>query len=391
MGTAAMRWRSSIDIGDVDSPSAPDSDLAVIRKLVADTLAPKALDIDLKAEYPEAFLRALGAAGGFAGAATPAFGGNGLGLRHVIEVMEEAGKVCLSTAFLVWCQTACARYIQMSSNEEARRAWLARIVGGEVLAGTGLSNTIKSCDEIEAYRLKARRVEGGYMINGSLPWVSNLGPDHVFTTGCPVDGESGLVFILVDCAATDFRAVECANFVALDGTRTLACQFRDTFIPDARVLAQPNESAAYIRRIKPGMILGQMGMGLGLVAGCIQLMRDQARTHSHINAWLDDQPDDIEVELDRARSQTYALAERLALDPLAPIVRDVFAVRLAGSELSLRAAGAAMLHLGAKGYLKRNPAQRRLREAYFVAIVTPAIKHLKREIARIDAGEMCPA
>lgn len=391
MGTAAMRRRPQDDIADVDPRGEPDSDLAAIRKLVADLLAPKALDIDIKAEYPEDILRALGKAGGFAGAAAPEFGGNGLGLRHVIEVMEEAGKVCLSTAFLIWCQTACARYIQMSCNEEAKRVWLARIVRGEVLAGTGLSNTIKSCDEIEAYRLAARRVEGGYRIDGTLPWVSNLGPDHVFTTGCPVEGEEGLVFVLVDCSAADIRTVECANFVALDGTRTLACQFRDTFIPDARVLAHPAESSAYVRRIKPGMILGQMGMGLGLVAACVKLMRDQAKTHAHINAWLDDQPDDIEAALGSARSQTYSLAGKLAQDPLMPVVRDVLAVRLAGGELSLRAANAAMLHLGAKGYLMRNPAQRRLREAYFVAIVTPAIKHLRREIARIDAGETCSA
>jgi hypothetical protein len=33
----------------------------------------------------------------------------------------------------------------------------------------------------------------------------------------------------------------------------------------------------------------------------------------------------------------------------------------------------------------RSPAQRRLREAYFIAIVTPATKHLRKEIARLEA------
>jgi len=50
--------------------------------------------------------------------------------------------------------------------------------------------------------------------------------------------------------------------------------------------------------------------------------------------------------------------------------------------LTLRAANAAMLHQGARGYLRTATAQRRLREAYFVAIVTPSLKHLRREIAR---------
>lgn len=32
----------------------------------------------------------------------------------------------------------------------------------------------------------------------------------------------------------------------------------------------------------------------------------------------------------------------------------------------------------------RHPAQRRLREAMFVAIVTPALKHLRQEINRLE-------
>ena len=64
--------------------------------------------------------------------------------------------------------------------------------------------------------------------------------------------------------------------------------------------------------------------------------------------------------------------------------RRVLEVRLATSEWSLRAAQAALLHAGAKGYLAGATAQRRLREAYFIAIVTPAIKHLRKELAALD-------
>ena len=371
-------------LASVPAASAADP-FAAIRDLVKRELAPKVLDVDMKAEYPESFLRALGRAGGFAGAVTPEYSGNGRRLTYTIGVMEEVAKTCLSTGFLVWCQTAAARYIQMSDNEAAKRGLLPRLATGELLAGTGLSNTMKSCDEIEESRLTAKRVPGGYAVNGVLPWVSNLGPDHIFVTGCPVEGEKGLAFVVVDCAAPDFKLVECAHFVALDGTRTLACHFKDTFIPEARVLAHPDASAAYLRRIKPGMILAQMGMGLGLVDACADMMRQSNRTHAHVNAFLDDQADDIANALSAARDATYDLAATLDADPLADIVLDILKLRLAGGELSLRAANAALLHMGAKGYLMRSPAQRRLREAYFIAIVTPATKHLRKEIARLEA------
>ena len=367
----------------------PD-DLSEVRRVVAEQLVPRVLDIDLKAEYPEDFLRALGAAGGFRGAVASDLGGNGLGMRHVVRVMESVATQCLSSAFLVWCQTACARYIQMSGNEAARQAYLPRIASGELLAGTGLSNTVKSCDTIEEFRLSAQRVDGGYVINGVLPWVSNLGADHVFTTGCPVVGEDGkLVFILVECSQPGFKLVDCAHFVGLDGTRTLACHFKESFVPDSRVLAHPHESDAYVQRIKPGMILAQMGMGLGLIEACCQMMHQSNRTHYHVNQYLDDQVADLEAALGSARAASYELADVLTAGTGFDRILEILRLRLAGGELSLRAANAAMLHQGAKGYLVRNPAQRRLREAYFVAIVTPATKHLRREIARIEASERC--
>jgi hypothetical protein len=52
--------------------------------------------------------------------------------------------------------------------------------------------------------------------------------------------------------------------------------------------------------------------------------------------------------------------------------------RLQTSELSLRASQAAMLHAGAGGYLQHGATERKLRESYFVAIVTPAIKQLRK-------------
>ena len=48
------------------------------------------------------------------------------------------------------------------------------------------------------------------------------------------------------------------------------------------------------------------------------------------------------------------------------------------------AAQSAALHAGAKGYLMRSPVQRRVREAMFVAIVTPATKHLRKEISKLE-------
>jgi len=361
-----------------------------IRSLIQSDLLPIVNRIDQQGEYPEAFLRTLGSLGGFGGVVLPGYGGTGRGIADTIATMAQVGEVCLSTAFAVWCQTACARYIQVSDNTQAKTELLPDLASGELLGGTGLSNTFKSSCEIERFLLSAKRVEGGYEINGNLPWVSNLGEDHVFVTGCPLEGDGRLVFFVVHCNQDGFKLRQSAHFTALEGTRTFACQFRAVRIDDARVLAHPDEAKAYLLRIQPGMILAQMGMGLGLVRDCVKLIESSSRTHQHINCFETDQAEELAVALAGAEAETARLAALLdagaAAEALPVILLDVLRLRLAGGELSLRAANAAMLHQGARGYLRDATAQRRLREAYFVAIVTPALKHLRREIARREAA-----
>lgn len=357
-----------------------------LETLIARDLAPRVTAIDLEGEYPEAFLRAAGRIGAFAGVVGTEYGGSGKGLGDTIAQMAKIGETCLSTAFTHWCQTACARYIQLSDNAAAKAEFLPALAAGRQLGGTGLSNTFKSCCEIERFLLTARRVEGGYEINGTLPWVSNLGDEHVFVTGCPVDGDGRLLFFIVKCNQEGFKLVDGAHFTALEGTRTLACQFRNVKIDDNCVLAHPEQAATYLQRIQPGMILAQLGMGLGLIRDCIALIERAGRTHQHINCFEDDQVEELQAALSGAEAETFRLAAQLDAGPapeaLPGLLTEVLRLRLAGGELSLRAANAAMLHQGARGYLRTAAPQRRLREAYFVAIVTPSLKHLRREIAR---------
>ena len=60
--------------------------------------------------------------------------------------------------------------------------------------------------------------------------------------------------------------------------------------------------------------------------------------------------------------------------------------RLECGEGAVEAAHYAMLHSGARGYVAGAEAQRRLREAYFVAVVTPATKQLRKMLAELPVA-----
>ncbi|MET0220470.1 MAG: acyl-CoA dehydrogenase family protein [Tardiphaga sp.] len=330
-------------------------------------LAPIALQIDEGTIYPDQALRDLGAAGAWSAHAD---------LRDTIAGISIIGETCGAAAFMAWCQNTLVWYIRNSGNEPLKAKYLAAAASGRLLGGTGLSNPMKSFFGIEKLKLKGRRTDGGYLVRGALPWVSNLGPDHMFGTICELDDGSGdKIMFLADCAAEGLTLTPCQPFLAMDGTGTYAVQFRDVFIPDDQVLAAP--AMPFVKTIRAGFILMQMGMGLGLIRDCAAIMQGVRPSLEHVNRYLPQQPEDVSAVLAEMEATTMTLAAT-PFETSNAYWRAVVELRLRAGEAAVAAAHAAMLHCGARGYLKSHRAQRRLREAYFVAIVTPATKQLRK-------------
>jgi alkylation response protein AidB-like acyl-CoA dehydrogenase len=369
--STALRIEPSVPrVGTVDA----------VRAIAARELAPIVRKIDAEGFYPETVLRAFGRAGAFAAHLPDK---NAPDLVTAIRAMAAAGEHCLSTSFCMWCQDALGWYIYASANEALKATLGRRVAAGEALGGTALSNPMKTFFGIEPIRLKARRVAGGFVVHGLLPFVSNLGDDHHFgavfeTEDEPKPETNRFVMAIVPCASAGLTLAGNTKFVALDGTRTFSVKMRDVMIPDALVLADPSD--AFIKRIRAGFVLLQAGMAFGQIRGCIGLMEQQKGPLGHVNKYLDQQPEDFRERLAALEAQV----ERLATTPFETdpgYWRAVIEARLAAGETTVAAAHAAMLHCGARGYVATGAAQRRLREAYFVAIVTPAIKQLKKMLA----------
>lgn len=355
--------------------------LQAVTALARAELAPLAGAIDQQGLYPEAFLRKLGELGGFGASIPRESGGLGLGLADQIDITSRIGAECGSTAFLVWCQSTCAWYLQHAPNEAPRTRYLRRVARGELLAGTGMSNPVKHLAGIERIQLTAVRAGDGYVVNGALPWVSNVGPDHLAIVAAAVANE-GYVMFAVHGSATGLELHACPEFSGMEGTQTLNLRFKDLRVDAQDVLAHPHQFARFIQRIKPGFVLGQTGMGFGVVEGSLKTIRESNASHAHVNIFLDDQGSELAAELADLKAEAAVLAGQ-AQAGSAPVL-PVLKVRAHASELALRAASSATLHAGAKGYLMRHPAQRRQREAVFVAIVTPALKHLRKEIDDLE-------
>ncbi len=362
---AVLRKSDAIEVAG-DTPSLIERIAAVART----DLSPIALEIDEGTIYPDRALRHLGDVGAWSAHAD---------LRDTIAGISTIGETCGSTAFMAWCQNTLVWYILNSGNAALKAKYLGDAASGQLLGGTGLSNPMKSFFGIEKLKLKGRRIDSGYIVRGALPWVSNLGPDHMFGTIFELDDGSGeKVMFLADCADANLSLTPCKPFLAMDGTGTYAVQFRDVFIPDDQILAAP--AMPFVKNIRAGFILMQMGMGLGLIRDCVAIMDSVKPSLAHVNCFLPQQPEDFAGLLAKMEAETMMLAAT-PYETGNAYWRSVVELRLRAGDAAVAAAHAAMLHCGARGYLKSHRAQRRLRESYFVAIVTPATKQLRKMLA----------
>jgi alkylation response protein AidB-like acyl-CoA dehydrogenase len=208
-----------------------------------------------------------------------------------------------------------------------------------------------------------------------------LGQGHWFATVIQDADDAGhQMFAMVQCGQPGVEIRQNARFIALEGTGTYSVLFRKAFIADEMMLADPLGDA--VKRILPGVIMLQTGMGLGVIEACIGLMNDSNRSQAASNQYLPRGPSYYED----AKAELMAEIVALAATPteFAPEFRKrVLTARLRTSEMALDAAQSALLHAGSKGYLQGSPVNRRLRESYFVAIITPSIRHLRKELAAL--------
>lgn len=360
--------------------SDDDQVLETVRKIATEDLSPVANKIDQEAFYPSEIMRDLAVAGAFCGHLDK----HGSRYDLAVDAMTEISRHCGSTGFMSWCHDVCGLYMEQSGNS----ALVARLddhVRGNTLGGTGLSNPMKALTGIEKMALKAVKVDGGYVVNGCLPWVSHIrvGGYCGVIAGVDHTQDHEIMFLLDLDDRASLR--ECPTFSGMEGTSTWAIELSDYFVGHDQIIADPVRP--FLKKVRPAFVLLQTGFGLGVTQGAIDSMLEVEESLGHVNQFLHDRPNEVQAELDELKAKVHRLGREVFSGSL-DILIDILDARAQVSELSLRATQSALLHQGARGYLMSSPVQRRIREAHFVAIVTPAIKHLRWEMSKLMKADL---
>lgn len=338
----------------------------IIHDLIEKYLTPFVRQIDEEAFYAETFLRKIGESHLFLDVATPV----NERLQHEMYLVEETAKTCMTTAFCLWCHLAALTYIRNTKNEVLRSEVLHQLETGALIAGTGLSNPLKYFAGLETIQLQAKETTGGYVLTGSLPYISNLRPHHSVAVIAKQDnGEKIMCFI--PCDTKGFQMRERTDYLGLNGSATHVCILKDVYVPDDHVISR--EVEAFVDRVRAEFIAYQIPLGLGVTTSAIATIERVKDKQNGCNAYLPVQANDLHVKKTSLEERLQAATTKEVLD-----WEEIAQIRLDTVYLTLEAVQAAMLHNGSAGYLRASVPSRKLREAYFFANLTPTVKHLEK-------------
>lgn len=252
-------------------------------------LGVRSLAADLDAQFvddrtADDAIYAMVEAGLFALTLPRRYGGQGRDYTALAAVCEELGRIDTShqVALTVHLGLVSMCILQWG-NAEQREQWLPLLARGERLGTFGLTEPGAGSD-VGALRMRAREVEGGYLLNGEKTWISSANLSNLFLLFATVDParrHRGITAFIVSGESPGLTTTKLRGKLGVRAgdTGTVVCD--NVFVSSENMLGEVGEGFA-VALSALGNGLFTVGCGaLGIAAICREWTADYLRSIGH--------------------------------------------------------------------------------------------------------------
>jgi alkylation response protein AidB-like acyl-CoA dehydrogenase len=349
----------------------------LVRTLARERVAPRAAEIDKKAEFPWDLVELFREQELLGLPFDEEYGGSGTGALMVLVAIEELSKVCATTGLILAVQELGSLGIKLAGTEEQKQRFLPRLASGEWLAAYALTEPGSGSDSA-AMRTEAKRGGDEYVLNGSKRFITNAGVAGLYTVFAKTDpaaGHSGISAFAVEADAPGFEVGRIEPKMGIKGSTTGEVFFNDCRIPVDNLLGDEGEGFKIAMRILDRSRPGIAAQGLGLAQGATDYALEYARSretmgkpiaqHQLIAAMLAD----METKCEAARGLLYKIG--LMIDEGAPedeLTKVSAMTKLYCTDVAMEVTTDAVQILGGYGYMQEYPVERMMRDAKITQI-----------------------
>ncbi|TMK41704.1 MAG: acyl-CoA dehydrogenase [Actinobacteria bacterium] len=344
-----------------------------IRQLAAERIAPRAAEIDERAEYP-GDVRELLAEHDVLGLPFPEeYGGTGTGVLMLNLAVEEIAKVCASSALILMVQELGTLPIQLFGTEEQKQRLLPRCASGEWSPAFALSEPEAGSDP--GGMLTSAVADGEeWVITGAKNWITNLGVADFYLVFAVTDRERRrITAFVVESDRPGFSVGKLEHKLGIRGSPTGQPIFEGVRVPAENVVGEVGKglsvALATLERTRLGAAAQAVGIAQGATDYAVAYARERRQFGQQINEFqaIQFKLADMELRTAAGRELLYkacALADRR--DP----ERGKYAsmAKVFCSDTAMAVTVEAIQVLGGYGYVKDYPVERYLRDAKITQI-----------------------
>lgn len=364
-------------IGQMDFALGETADMIrdTTQRFATDRIAPIAARVDAEDWFPHSLWPEMGALGLHGITVAEADGGLGLGYLDHVVACEEVSRASASVGLSYGAHSnLCVNQIARWANPEQKAKYLPKLISGEHVGSLAMSEAGAGSDVV-SMKLKAERVQGGYVLNGTKFWITNASHADtlvVYAKTSPEAGSRGITAFLIEKDMPGFSIGQKIDKVGMRGSPTAELVFTDCEVPEDQVMGPENGGVGvlmsgldYERVVLAGLQLGIMQACLDTV---IPYVRDRKQFGKPIGSFqlMQAKVADMYVMLQSARSYVYNVAK--ACDAGQTTRFDAAGAILLASENAVKVAGEAIQALGGAGYTKDWPVERYWRDAKLLDI-----------------------
>jgi len=130
---------------------------------------------DRENEFPAAMWKTMGEAGLLGPTADEGYGGLALGYQAHLVIMEELSRASGSIALSYAAHSQlCVNQLCLNGSAAQKEAFLPALIAGEKVGALAMSE-VGAGSDVLSMKTTAERVAGGYVLNGSKMWITNVG------------------------------------------------------------------------------------------------------------------------------------------------------------------------------------------------------------------------
>jgi alkylation response protein AidB-like acyl-CoA dehydrogenase len=362
------------------------------REFADNEILPHAAAWDRESALPRGVIDKLGELG-FLGMLIPEeWDGLGLDVLSYLVALEEIARGDASVAVAMSVHNSLpTQMILANGSAEQKERWLKPMARGELLGAFSLSEPDSGSDAA-SMQAQARRVEGGWVLNGAKAWVTNGGFGDVVVTMVRTDnpanrrGSRGIGAFIVPTDTQGYGVGKKEDKMGQRASETVGVAFEEMFIPDAQVLGDPDHGFIYAMQ---GLNGGRMGIA-ALAVGIAQAALDHSVAYAGERRQFGKPIKDFQgMQFKLANMATRVEAARGLLHRAAALKaagRKVSSIasmaKLFASETAMYVTTEAIQVFGGYGYVKEYPVEKLFRDAKVTEIYEGTSEIQRTVIAR---------